>query len=74
MELCISMRRATRDCVVNELMQKWSKLALKSSCKIEKNIGNDDSSSDSSSDSTPPLERLRIRKVNSIPTITNKER
>uniref|UniRef100_A0A914MEX0 Vacuolar protein sorting-associated protein 8 central domain-containing protein n=1 Tax=Meloidogyne incognita TaxID=6306 RepID=A0A914MEX0_MELIC len=81
MELCISMRRATRDCVVNELMQKWSKLALKSSCKIEKNIGNDDSSSDSSSDSTPPLERLRIRKVNeaaalasSIPTITNAER
>nr|CAD2193322.1 unnamed protein product [Meloidogyne enterolobii] len=74
MELCIFMRRATRDCVVNELMQKWSKLALKSSCKIEKNIGNDDSSSDSSSDSTPPLEWLRIRKVNSIPTITNEER
>ncbi|CAK5073637.1 unnamed protein product [Meloidogyne enterolobii] len=89
MELCIFMRRATRDCVVNELMQKWSKLALKRhamhlecidenrkscSCKIEKNIGNDDSSSDSSSDTTPPLERLRRREVNSIPTITNEER
>ncbi|CAK5078856.1 unnamed protein product [Meloidogyne enterolobii] len=62
------------------------------SCKLEKNIGNDGrdinknyyengESSDSSSDSTPPLERLRRRKVkeaaalaSSIPTITNEER
>nr|CAD2206106.1 unnamed protein product [Meloidogyne enterolobii] len=69
-----------------------NELERKCLCERERNVDNDGEdinknyyengeSSDSSSDSTPPLERLRRRKVkeaaalaSSIPTITNEER